>query len=198
VLMRSGRIKASAVLFGLVCGALQVSSASAQGFTAEQATAGKGLYESNCAQCHGFQLEGPDAPALSGIDVMANWATAGGLYDFISVAMPPSAPGQLGDDAYVNIIAYIMSFNGAEPGDEPLTAEPDVLSAVELPRVSAADQASMAAAALDAGGGAAGGDTAVPQAFTWGKQLPGGPAPAEAAPSVPQAFTWGQDLPRAN
>ena len=44
------------------------------------------------AQGHARQLEGPDAPALVGQDVMQNWATAGGLFDYIHVAMPPSIP----------------------------------------------------------------------------------------------------------
>lgn len=201
MLIRSGRIKASAAIFGLTCSALLAGPAAADGFTAAQAEAGKGVFDSNCAQCHGFKLEGPDAPGLAGVDVMQNWDTAGGLYDFISVAMPPTAPGQLGEEAYLNIIAYIMSFNGAQPGEQPLTA--DTLPTVKLAQASAADQASVAAAALDAGGApaaAATTDTAVPQAFTWGKELPGGAAPAAAepaAPSVPQAFTWGKELPKA-
>lgn len=189
--------------------AVAAGTAQAGGFTTEQAAAGETAYNSNCAQCHGRQLEGPDAPALSGQDVMQNWATAGGLFDFIHVAMPPSAPGQLGDDTYLNIVAYIMKFNGAEPGDQPLTTDADLLASISLPAETAAGAASMAAAQADAGAPAAA-DAAeaaapVPQAFTWGKQLPGGPAPAEQAaagastaePSVPQAFTWGKQLPTA-
>jgi len=183
--------------------------AQAGGFTAEQASAGKTAYDSNCAQCHGRQLEGPEAPGLAGQDVMQNWDSAGGLYDFISVAMPPSAPGQLGEDTYLNIVAYIMQFNGAAPGDAPLTADPDLLYSVSLATETAAGAASIAAAAADAGGApaaAAGAPaeaetTVVPQAFTWGKQLPGGAEPAPAAepaasaePAVPQAYTWGKDL----
>jgi len=174
----------------------------AAGFTDEQAAAGQTAYNSNCAQCHGRQLEGPDAPGLSGSDVMQNWDTAGGIYDFISVAMPPSAPGQLGEETYLNIVAYIMQFNGASAGDAPLTT--DTMASVSLAAETAAGAASMAAAALDAGGAAATATPAatdVPQAFTWGKQLPGGLAPdqmapaAAAAPGVPQAFTWGKTLP---
>ncbi|QEE20922.1 cytochrome c [Youhaiella tibetensis] len=195
------RSTASAAILALsVMGA---SSSMAAGFTAEQADAGQTAYNSNCAQCHGRQLEGPDAPGLFGSDVMQNWDTAGGIYDFISVAMPPSAPGKLGEDTYLNIVAYIMQFNGAAPGDAPLTT--DTMASVSLSAETAAGAASMAAAALDAGGAATAdatpAATAVPQAFTWGKQLPGGLAPeqmapaAAAAPSVPQAFTWGQTLP---
>jgi len=183
--------------------ALSGGGAHAAGFTAEQAAAGETAYNSNCAQCHGKQLEGPDAPGLAGSDVMQNWATAGGLYDFIHVAMPPSAPGQLGDETYLNIIAYIMKFNGAQPGDDPLTADADKLAAISLPaetQAGAAAAAPAAAATPDSTTAAAA--TAVPQAFTWGKQLPGGPAPTDAAapaaattPAVPQAFTWGKTLP---
>lgn len=201
---RSKRITAPVALFALAAGVLSAGSAMAAGFTAEQATAGKTAFESNCAQCHGFQLEGPDAPGLAGRDVMQNWDTAGGLYDFISVAMPPSAPGLLGEETYINIVAYIMQFNGAAPGDAPLST--DTMQDVSLATETAAGAASIAAAAADAGGAAAPADataaTAVPQAFTWGKQLPGGPAPTEmapsadaAAPTVPQAFTWGKTIP---
>jgi mono/diheme cytochrome c family protein len=197
---RSGRISAYAVTLGLLYSTLQISPAAAEGFTAAQAEAGKTLYESNCAQCHGFKLEGPDAPGLVGADVMSNWSTAGGLHDFIAVAMPPSAPGQLGEETYLNIIAYIMSFNGIAPGDKPLTSDPELLASVSLTQAPTA-----AVAAPDAGGAPASGTavdvTPVPQAFTWGKQLPGGSAPAattpaaSSEPAVPQAYTWGKQLP---
>lgn len=191
----------------LIAGLMITGPSLAAGFTAEQAAAGQTAYNSQCAQCHGRQLEGPDAPGIAGQDVMQNWDSAGGLYDFISVAMPPSAPGLLGEETYLNIVAYIMKFNGAEPGDAPLTADPDLLYSVSLAAETAAGAASMAAAAADAGAPAADAApseaTSVPQAFTWGKQLPGGAEPPAAAPSaatkssVPQAFTWGQQLPAA-
>ena len=212
--LRSKRITAG-VVFSLMAGVLSAGPAFAGGFTAEQATAGETAFNSNCAQCHGRQLEGPEAPGLAGQDVMQNWDTAGGLFNFISVAMPPSAPGQLGDETYLNIVAYIMKFNGAAPGDQPLTTDEDLLASVSLPGETAAGAASMAAAAADAGAPAVAPAataatapqtaeaTTVPQAFTWGKQLPGSTppapatAPAAAAPTVPQAFTWGKQLPGA-
>ena len=207
------RITAPIAFLTLVSGVLSTGSAMAGNFTAEQAAAGQTAYNSNCAQCHGRQLEGPEAPGLAGADVMQNWDTAGGLFDFISVAMPPSAPGQLGEETYVNIIAYIMQFNGATPDDTALTSDRDY--AVSLSAETAAGAASVAAAALDAGGAAApAADAAataapaeavvqVPQAYTWGKQLPGSAAPTEAAAApaapaastIPQAFTWGKTLP---
>lgn len=203
------RIAAPLGIATLVCGALSAGSAMAGNFTAEQAAAGQTAFNSNCSQCHGRNLEGNEAPALAGPDVMQNWDTVGGLYDFISVAMPPSAPGKLGEETYVNIIAYILQFNGATPDDTALTSDRDY--AISLPAETAAGAASVAAAALDAGGAAPAADAAttaepvvaVPQAFTWGKQLPGGPAPAgqapaasaAATPTIPQAYTWGKQLP---
>ncbi|MGU3576069.1 c-type cytochrome [Brucellaceae bacterium C25G] len=190
-----GMTAALAVGFGLAA----IAPASAAGFTAEQATAGKKAYDSNCAQCHGFKLEGPDAPGLVGQDIMANWDTAGGLYDFISVAMPPVAPGKLGDETYLNIIAYIMSYNGAQPGDQPMVNDEEKLAAISLVGETAAGPAAGGAADVASGPAA---DTNVPQAFTWGKQLPGGAEPVAktvpAGSSVPQAFTWGEKLPTAN
>lgn len=218
----SNRIGASIAFATILAGGFSAGPALAQAFTSEQATAGQQAYNSNCAQCHGRQLEGPEAPGLAGQDVMGNWDTAGGLYDFISVAMPPSAPGQLGEETYVNIIAYIMQFNGAVAGDTPLTSDRDY--AVSLVAETSAGASSQAAAALDAGGAAAPAATpaatpaaaapatpaaatpTVPQAYTWGKELPGAAAPAApaattpaapAASGIPQAFTWGQKLPGA-
>ncbi|MFK4825942.1 c-type cytochrome [Paenochrobactrum sp. BZR 588] len=186
-----GMTAALAVGFGLAA----IAPAAAAGFTEEQAIAGKKAYDANCAQCHGFKLEGPDAPGLAGQDIMANWDTAGGLFDFISVAMPPVAPGKLGDEAYLNIIAYIMSYNGAEPGDEPMVNDEEKLEAISLVAETAAGSIGGGSVA-DAGPAA---DTNVPQAFTWGTQLPGGPEPVAkkepAGSSVPQAFTWGKELP---
>ncbi|MGH6760957.1 MAG: c-type cytochrome [Phyllobacterium sp.] len=186
-----GATAALAASLGLTC----LTPVFAAGFTAGQAEAGKKVYDANCGQCHGFKLEGPEAPGLVGADIMANWDTPGGLYDFISVAMPPSAPGKLGDEAYLNIIAYIMSYNGAQPGDDPLVNDEDQLAAISLTKETAAGPAGGTTA--DAAPAV---DNNVPQAYTWGKQLPGGAAPAGgeatvAGNAVPQAYTWGKELP---
>ncbi|MFB9224848.1 c-type cytochrome [Paracoccus cavernae] len=140
----------------------------AAGFTAEQATAGQTEYQSNCAQCHGVRLEGPEAPGLFGQDVMGNWDTAGGLYEFISVAMPPAQPGQLGEPAYLNIVAYIMQQNGAEAGDTALTTADMANVGLVAETKDGAAQLALANQETDIEAG----DTNVPQAFTWGKELP--------------------------
>lgn len=183
-----------------VCMALAMSGlllptlpAQAQVFTQAQAQAGQGQYDGQCAMCHGAELLGPDAPALVGREVMDNFSTAAGMYEYFSVAMPPQAPGLLGEETYVNIMAYILQRNGAQPGDTPLDADLDKLAAINLTEVtSVAAPAEAAAAETETA------PTSVPQAFTWGKKLPSilpEASPEPAAPAVPQAFTWGKTLP---
>lgn len=140
----------------------------AVGFTAEQAAAGKTDYQGHCAQCHGVNLEGTEAPGLFGQDVMGNWDTASGLYDFISVAMPPAQPGQLGEPSYLNIVAYVMERNGAK-ADQTALSTADMAS-VSLVAATKDGAAAMAAANPQSAADAP--DTNVPQAFTWGKPLP--------------------------
>lgn len=181
------KLAALSLLTGL---GLQAAPASAEVFTAEQASAGRGGYATQCAMCHGAELLGPNAPALVGRDVMQNYDTAAALYSYMSVAMPPQAPGRLDEETYVNILAYILQANGAQPGDEELTADMARLGTIKLAEVTAAGPSS----ASDSGSAAPATD--VPQAFTWGQTLPSLlDTPEEAEPSVPQAFTWGKELP---
>lgn len=191
-------------------------------FTADQAAAGEAAFNSNCASCHGQDLNGGVGPALAGPDVMGTWGTAGGLYDFFSVAMPPTAPGQLGAETYTNILAYIMSKNGIPAGTTPLADSKEARAAINLvaaaasapkaPAAGAAPAAAAAPAAPPATGVAGDIQTAakspMPQAFTWGRSLPtvgpgGNVKQVSAAPqtfnehaAMPQAFTWGKDLPQ--
>lgn len=140
-------------------------------FTAEQATRGQQQFNSNCGSCHGMQLEGGVGPALKGVDFLGNWGTAGGIYDYFSVAMPPTAPGKLGTPVYVDILAYILSTNGLAAGSEELTADPAVMNAINLTEAAAANAG--AAPAADASQTAEAAPAApVPQAFTFGKSLP--------------------------
>ena len=198
--------KARSIAIAMIATSLFSGAALAQTtYSTEQAEAGATTFQSQCAMCHGATLEGGDAPALSGADFRGNWGTAAGVHGYFSVAMPPQSPGALGEEAYLNIAAYIMQVNGIPAGDAPATVE--TLASVDLVAAAAAAPAEPAAAAPAApAAGAAPAETGVPQAFTWGKQLPttAGAAPAAttaAAPAntggVPQAFTWGKQLPSA-
>src|SRR5215472_15577935 len=97
-------------------------------YTAAQATAGQGLYQANCAGCHGPDLGGRnDAPQLAGAQFMGSWGgrTVGDLVGFMQAAMPPGN-ASLGEQNYLNIAAFILNSNGARPGNQPLTASSTV------------------------------------------------------------------------
>src|SRR5579863_9307656 len=96
------------------CGVLiltgQQPALSAGPFTAAQANAGRGAYQTSCATCHGANLEGQnDAVQLAGLQFMGDWGqrTAGDLVSFISAAMPPGQGNSLSADTYINITAFI-------------------------------------------------------------------------------------------
>ncbi|HTW64607.1 MAG TPA: PQQ-binding-like beta-propeller repeat protein [Bryobacteraceae bacterium] len=98
----------------------------AQGsYTAAQAEAGRAVYQSSCSGCHGADLTGQNnASALAGGLFMSSWGdrTTSDLVSFLEGAMPPSNPGGLGEQAYVNVAAFILDYNGAPAGAQPLTA----------------------------------------------------------------------------
>jgi alcohol dehydrogenase (cytochrome c) len=97
-------------------------------YTAAQAEAGRGLYQANCAGCHGPDLAGRnDAPQLAGPQFVGSWGsrTVGDLVGFMQAAMPPGN-ATLGEQNYLNIAAFILNSNGARPGNQPLTASSTV------------------------------------------------------------------------
>ncbi len=94
-------------------------------YTAAQATAGRAVYQSSCAGCHAADLSGLNsAPALAGTQFISSWGdrTAADLVAFLEGAMPPNNPGSLGEEAYVNVVAFILDTNGARAGNQALTA----------------------------------------------------------------------------
>jgi S-disulfanyl-L-cysteine oxidoreductase SoxD len=142
---------------------------------------------------------------LKGVNFLGNWGTADGLYKYFSVAMPPTAPGKLGQDVYTEILAYILRENDLPAGDKELAQDRAArasinLSAASTPTADARPSASAQAANPMSGPGR------TPQAFTWNKPLPTLQASGEivldvstpkskSGEAVHQAFTWGKKLP---
>src|SRR6478752_3974157 len=93
-------------------------------YTADQATAGAGVYAQSCAACHGSALEGVAAPALKGsaFGEMANAQslTADALLDVVANTMPQSDPGSLKPEEYAAVTAYILQQNSYPAGSAPL------------------------------------------------------------------------------
>jgi PQQ-dependent dehydrogenase (methanol/ethanol family) len=99
-------------------------------FTAEQSAAGRNAYQANCESCHLPDLTGRnEAPPLAGSNFIGTWGNRStrDLISFIQTTMPPGNAGGLGQQTYVAIAAFLLDANGAEPGDQPLTATTDIV-----------------------------------------------------------------------
>jgi mono/diheme cytochrome c family protein len=73
------------------------------GLIAEQASRGKTVYDDNCGNCHGTNLDnGEFGPPLRGSPFKMHWASpsANALFTYIATRMPPAAPAGLSDRAY--------------------------------------------------------------------------------------------------
>jgi alcohol dehydrogenase (cytochrome c) len=105
-------------------------------FTAAQAEQGKTAYERSCAGCHGQNLEdGEFAPPVKGASFIQQWGRkpVDGLFTYISTKMPPSNRGSLSTDAYTEILAYILSVNGVQAGNQALPSDAAALKAMIMP-----------------------------------------------------------------
>jgi alcohol dehydrogenase (cytochrome c) len=102
---------------------LAQSSAQEGWFMPEQATKGRTLYAARCSECHGNDLKGGQAPALSGPQFLAKWGTRpiASLFDEIKATMPVGAVGSLSDSDALDLIAHILRTNGNRPGQRLLT-----------------------------------------------------------------------------
>jgi alcohol dehydrogenase (cytochrome c) len=142
----------------LVLSAASQRSPSSGPFTAEQATSGRGLFQANCAVCHGADLSGgPSAPPLAGRAFAEKWSrrTTRDLVDAIRT-MPPTSAGVLGDPLHIAIAAYILQSNGVASGPRPLTVTTtDAISSFSISRSStaAAPESSLARPACPAQAG---------------------------------------------
>src|SRR4051812_829099 len=115
----------AALTLVVVAGQQAAPPAAAPVFTAAQAASGRAIYDTNCSACHGANFEGSgDAPALSGGTFRLKWGPkmVSELFGVILQTMPPTNPGSLGEGAALNVTAYILQRNGAQPGQQALTA----------------------------------------------------------------------------
>ena len=93
-------------------------------FTADQANAGRNIYQATCVSCHLPDLKGTfEAPPLYGANFMNMWRNrpTSDLFTRIRTSMPISNPGSLSDEEAVNLVAYILQANGATAGTQALT-----------------------------------------------------------------------------
>jgi polar amino acid transport system substrate-binding protein len=75
-------------------------------------TAGKTVFSSRCAKCHGDKGQGQTGPAIIGPQAgLKKYNTGQGLLGFISTTMPFEAPGSLSHQDYLNVLAYLLVQN---------------------------------------------------------------------------------------
>jgi len=87
-----------------------------------QAARGELAYSKTCAECHDLSFDGTPVDGQGFID---NWREfpLQTLYDYIATTMPEDRPGELGQDGYRDVLAYILRRNGYPSGQNDLTAD---------------------------------------------------------------------------
>lgn len=104
-------------------------------YTQAQADRGQAVYNSECASCHGDQLNGGEmAPPLAGGEFMANWngLTVGQLFERIRTGMPPGTPGKLSHEAKVDCVAYMLAYNKFPAGSAELPQQAAMMNVIKI------------------------------------------------------------------
>ena len=105
-------------------------------FTDMQARRGETAYQSNCAACHGKNLQAtnPDAPSLTAPSFGISWygKPVADLFALMRTTMPLGAGGSLSDPEYLDIVAYILKFNGYPAGDRELGPDVQMLKQIVI------------------------------------------------------------------
>jgi len=104
-------------------------------YSQAQAERGRGLYQDQCASCHGSELTGGEmAPPLSGGEFMAGWdgLTIGDLFERIRISMPQNAPGSLSGQQNADILAFVFSVNKFPAGETELPKEAGILKTIKF------------------------------------------------------------------
>jgi mono/diheme cytochrome c family protein len=96
-------------------------------FTAEQAKSGERAFQAKCAGCHGEDLHSTDAeaPDLTEGAFKFGWQgkTLANRFEQLRSTMPLGNARGLDDRTYIDIVAFILQFNGVPSGNQKL--EPD-------------------------------------------------------------------------
>ncbi len=106
------------------------------------AAEGRGIYDQQCASCHGAGGTGASAEELAGArnsltddppdkTIGTYWPYATTLFDYIRRSMPLNAPRSLSADQVYAVTAYLLFLNGIIAQDRELDAAS--LSKVQMP-----------------------------------------------------------------
>src|SRR5580692_6808858 len=105
--------------------AAALPAAAAPPFTQGQVAAGRLAYARACGVCHGANLQGAAAVALSGSAFARTWGDGrhqeNDFFAAIAKQMPKNAPGSLPPADNLALTAFLLDSNGYEAGAQPLT-----------------------------------------------------------------------------
>jgi mono/diheme cytochrome c family protein len=72
---------------------------------------GSDIYAKSCALCHGANLQGLSAPALTGAGFGHSHLNAAQLRNVVTQTMPLTAPGSLKPEDYAAVMAFLLSYD---------------------------------------------------------------------------------------
>ena len=124
-------------------------------YTQQQVAQGGEVYSRECAVCHGANLQGISAPALTGPGFGHSHLNGAQLRSVVTQTMPLTAPGSLTPDEYAAVMAFLLSYDCVQPsggGQQPFpttdfpalqqvelgsaTCAPEEIAAIDLGRVT--------------------------------------------------------------
>lgn len=96
-------------------------------FTADQAAAGRQMFQRACASCHML-------PDLAGPKFALRWekTTVADVFTMISDTMPDGAPGSLQPKEYASIVAMFLKESGYKEGEKELPADVAALKKIKI------------------------------------------------------------------
>ena len=104
-------------------------------FTAPQVVRGQAVYARACAACHLDNLRGDAvSPPLLGPGFVDRYAGSS-VHDMVTAlrsSMPQNAPDSLGDQAYVDLAAYLFKVNGGPEGRAELPVDVNALMRIAV------------------------------------------------------------------
>jgi quinoprotein glucose dehydrogenase len=106
-------------------------------YTDAQAVRGKSAFENSCGRCHNNELVGSErGPALKGDGFIAHWEndSLDRLFTKIRDTMPQGGIESVTDAGKLDILAYVLSKNGAAAGKEELPLDNAKLETIAIVR----------------------------------------------------------------
>ncbi|MEE2777390.1 MAG: c-type cytochrome [Acidobacteriota bacterium] len=104
-------------------------------YTELQAARGFRAYRGVCQECHKSDLGGEDmAPGLVGVAFSFRWRnkTLADIFTSLKTTMPLERAGSLTDQAYVDLVAFLLSKNDYPTGDDELAPDEALLAGIKV------------------------------------------------------------------